>query len=164
MLRDPFKGIGVWTGFLLPKGARAMRRIDQNRSKSMSNQATSVVFHVFPFQSRPGQKPHRCTSHGRMNKVMQNEKDKIWWNKNRTYRIICRTYMIKYVRYLLRRCQSGQTLPSSWPGAELAGPSTGMASRLRTAAREPVFPLAKAKAKNKLKHKKPKFEESVRID
>lgn len=68
-----------------------MRRIDQNRSKSMSNQATSVVFHVFPFQSRPGQKPHRCTSHGRMNKVMQNEKDKIWWNKNRRYRTRYRT-------------------------------------------------------------------------
>jgi hypothetical protein len=74
-------------------------------------------------------------------------------------------HMIKYVRDLLRRCEkSGQTLPSSWPGAELAGPSAGMASRLRTAAREPVFPLAKAKAKNKQSITKPKFEESVRID
>ena len=110
MLRDPFKDIGVWTGFLLPKGARAMRRIDQNRSKSMSNQATSVVFHVFPFQSRPGQKPHRCTSHGRMNKVMQNEKDKIWWNKNRMIELFAE-HMIKYVRYLLRRSQK----MSVWP-------------------------------------------------
>ena len=90
---------------------------------------------------------------------------KIKYDETRTERIeLFAEHMIKYVRYLLRRCQSGQTLPSSWPGAELAGPSTGMASRLRTAAREPVFPLAKAKAKNKLKHKKPKFEESVRID